>query len=105
MQIDAFGPLLPLLYINSGGIPEYCDGFGTMFNDKKDFEDKLSECIKSYETISQNIKHYPYSSEIMSEDFLNLFKKMVKNKEDYLDKRIITLNNSFISRKLYFFKK
>ena len=26
-----------------------------------------------------------------------------ENKEDYLDKRIITLNNSFISRKLYFF--
>jgi glycosyltransferase involved in cell wall biosynthesis len=104
-HIEAAQCGLPLLYINSGGIPEYCDGFGTMFNDKKDFEDKLSEAIKSYETISQNIQDYPYSAEIMSEDFLNLFNKMVENKKDYLDKRIITLNNSFISRKLYSFKR
>ena len=104
-HIEAAQCGLPLLFINSGGIPEYCDGFGTMFNDKKDFEDKLSEAIKSYETISQNIQDYPHSAEIMSEDFLNLFKKMVKNKEDYLEKRIITLNNSFISRKLYSFKR
>jgi len=104
-HIEAAQCGLPLLYINSGGIPEYCDGFGTMFNDKRDFEDKLSEAIKSYETISQNIQDYPYSAEIMSEDFLNLFNKMVENKKDYLDKRIITLNNSFISRKLYSFKR
>lgn len=104
-HIEAAQCGLPLLYINSGGIPEYCDGFGTMFNDQRDFEDKLSEAIKSYETISQNIRDYPYSAEIMSEDFLNLFNKMVENKKDYLDKRIITLNNSFISRKLYSFKR
>lgn len=104
-HIEAAQCGLPLLYINSGGIPEYCDGFGTMFNDQRDFEDKLSEAIKSYETISQNIQDYPYSAEIMSEDFLNLFNKMVENKKDYLDKRIITLNNSFISRKLYSFKR
>ena len=96
---------LPILYINSGGIPEYCNGYGVMFNDKNDFEDKLNESIKNYDSISIKVKDYPLSAELMSKDFLELFKKLVENKEKYISERIITLNNSLISRKLYSFKR
>ena len=44
---------MPILYINSGGIPEYCDGFGEKFN-PLNFETKLEEIIKNYEEFGKN---------------------------------------------------
>ena len=95
---------LPTLYINSGGIPEYCNGYGVMFNDKNDLEDKLTQAIENYEAISKKMRQYPFNAEIMSKDFMDLFESMIENKEEYLSERIITLNNSSILKKIYKFR-
>ena len=39
---------LPLLYIESGGIPEYCNGYGIEFNNEN-FIEKLSNMIDNYD--------------------------------------------------------
>ena len=96
---------LPLLYINSGGIPEYCDGFGVMFNNKNDFEEKLIKSINNYELISKKVENYPNSAEIMSKDYSDLFEKMIKNKEKYLSERKITLTKSYFGSKIFNFKR
>ena len=44
---------LPILYFDSGGIPEYCNGFGVSFND--DFENRLTEIIKNYDIYKEMI--------------------------------------------------
>ena len=37
---------LPLLFINSGGIVEYCKNYGIQFNGLDDFETSLNELVK-----------------------------------------------------------
>lgn len=50
---------LPLLYRNSGCMPEYCDGFGVMFNGPDDFETGLNTMMSDYGIWQERIQDYP----------------------------------------------
>ena len=90
---------LPLLYINSGGIPEYCDGFGLMF-DENNFEEKLNEIHSKYSEYKDAIQNYPHNSDKMSLEYLNLFKSLVDDKANIVINRktpnIINIVEKFI---------
>lgn len=98
-HIEAAQCGLPIMFVKSGGVPEYCDGFGLSFN-KQNFTDKLDEIIKNYKTYQNNMKKYPYNSEIMSEEFEKLFETMISKKEDYLKIRK-KYKSSFLDEKIY----
>lgn len=66
---------LPLLYIESGALPEYCDGYGLSFN-IQNFEEKLNEMIENFDLYLNKIKDYPYNSEQMCKEYLNVFEKV-----------------------------
>jgi hypothetical protein len=76
---------LPLLYRNSGALPEYCSGFGVMFEGVKDFEDKLKEIIEKYDYYFNRLKKYPYNSSLMCRKYEDIFLGLLK-KKDKLDK-------------------
>ena len=95
---------LPLLYINSGGIPEYCSGFGVIF-DKHNFEEKLEKLMYEYLKNLENMKNYPNSSIIMCTEFENLFIEMVKNKEKLLELRDQNIKISNFERFVYKLKR
>ena len=59
------------MYFNSGGIPEYCNGFGIEFED--DFSVRLFEIIENYEKYKEKLKDYPFSSESMCKEFFETF--------------------------------
>ena len=63
-HIEAAQCGLPILYRDSGGIPEYCDGFGVSFNDN--FIEKLQEIIDDYSKYKNRIKKYPVYHQKMS---------------------------------------
>tara|TARA_B100001559_G_C16503466_1_gene624576 strand:+ start:360 stop:1466 length:1107 start_codon:yes stop_codon:yes gene_type:complete len=93
---------LPLLYIESGGIPEFCNGFGVSFNDTN-FEIKLTEMIDNYRHFREKIKNYPQDSIKMSQEYLKLFSK-IKNENS--SKNINNLKNNLLIYKLKkYFKK
>ena len=73
-HIEAAQCGLPILYLNSGGIPEYCNGFGVKF--EEDFSDKLYEIIDNYDIYKEKLKNYPFSSEVMCKKFLILLIKL-----------------------------
>ena len=77
-HIEAAQCGLPILYFDSGGIPEYCDGFGVKFADN--FEDKLLEIVQSYEIYKEKLREYPYSSDVMCKEFFDTFKLIIDNK-------------------------
>ena len=77
-HIEAAQCGLPILYRDSGGIPEYCNGFGVNFDEN--FIDKLAEIINDYEFHKNKISEYPFSAEKMCADFIELFKELVNNK-------------------------
>ena len=70
-HIEAAQCGLPILYFNSGGIPEYCNGFGIEFED--DFSERLFEIIENYEKYKEKLKDYPFSSESMCKEFFETF--------------------------------
>ena len=96
-HIEAAQCGLPILYRDSGGIPEYCDGFGVSFNDN--FIEKLQEIIDDYSKYKNRIKKYPFSSKKMCDEFFDLFEKLLKSQK----KIEINFFQIFIS-KIYIYK-
>lgn len=109
-HIEAAQCGLPILYLNSGGIPEFCKGFGVEFNESN-FEEKLNEIIKRYFEIQKGMINYPHSSEKMCEEYLFEFIKLQNNKikitEDrnsklkyYKNKKIIFKTKLYLKKKV-----
>ena len=82
-HIEAAQCGLPILYLNSGGIPEYCEGFGVEFSNN--FEESLNKIISEYDLHKRNMKNYPFSSDSMCKEFLELFLNIQNNKEHVVD--------------------
>ena len=92
---------LPLLYINSGGIVEYCKNYGIQFKGLDDFETSLNELVKNYDLYFNKISNYPNNSNQMCFEYLNEFSsvldsgKPIKHKKSifqYIYKLIYDLN-------------
>jgi len=79
-HIEAAQCGLPVLYKNSGGIPEYCDGFGLSFNDT-DLAEKISLIKREYGAYLEELTRYPFNSEKMCDDFLSLFNRVIEKKQ------------------------
>ena len=77
---------LPLLFINSGGIPEYCNGYGIEFT-HENFIEKLQLIIDNYETHLKNMSYYPRNSEIMCQEFTEIFENLINNKNVIIENR------------------
>jgi len=91
---------LPILYINSGGMPEYCHDYGIEFN-INNLEIKLKEMMENYYTYVKKLDNYRFNSTAMSEEYEELFLQMVKNKENYFSKRTIDMKTSILKKFTY----
>jgi len=95
-HIEAAQCGLPILYIDSGGIPEYCDGFGLKFTNKN-FESRLEEFYENYSKFYNKMESYSFNSKKMCKQYFNLFQSLSKNnvqirfKKYLLIKKIIFL--------------
>ena len=101
---------LPLLFRNSGALPEYCKGFGVMFDGPEDLMDKLGELLKDYEYYFGKIDSYPYNSSFMCEKYEGLFLKLFEKRKFNLTRRrlkymiifikeiVILTKNRFLSK-------
>jgi len=95
---------LPILFIDSGGIPEYCEGYGVKFT-SNNLESQLEEMILNYEDYVELIKTYPHNSNKMGEDFLRIFELALRNKDNHLDNRNLQINKSKFRKFIYSIKK
>ena len=92
------------LYLNSGGIPEFCKGFGMSF-EKSEFFHKLEKIRTEYSKYSQNMKNYPFNSEKMSEEYYFSILKMLKDAEYMNDISLYKDNDLVTSKNLYILKR
>lgn len=84
---------LPLLYRNSGALPEYCNGFGVMFDGVYDLKEKLIKIIEEYDFLFDKMEWYPYNARNMCENYEKFILELPNN---------IKLGN-LIKRRLEFF--
>lgn len=97
-HIEAAQCGLPIMYIDSGGIPEYCQDYGVSFTNET-FVEKLEHVIDNYPAFVDQLKEYPFNSEKMCEEFYSLFKSSIKRKK----KMEVKVNLSLLGR-YYLFK-
>ena len=77
-HIEAAQCGLPILYKNSGGIPEYCAEYGLSFGEN--INDAINEMFKKYDKFRIKMADYPLSSEKMCSEFVDLFNKLFEDK-------------------------
>ncbi len=77
---------LPILYINSGALPEYCNDYGVMFN-INNFENSLDKIKKDYDLLFKNLDSYPYTFANAAEMYEKIFVESIKNKKNIYKNR------------------
>jgi hypothetical protein len=88
---------LPLLYRKSGCLPEYCGGFGIMFEGPEDFETALGKIIESYASLAPRMRAYPHTAAKTMAQYLALFEDLTARRAD------ITRNRRLLRDPLRFF--
>ena len=73
---------LPLLYINSGALPEYCAEYGLEF-DASNLPQKLIEMREKYKELAEKIKHYDHTGDKMAHEYLNLMKNLYSRRRQF----------------------
>jgi len=100
-HIEAAQCGLPIMYINSGGVGEYCNGFGIEYN-LSNFEEKLNKMIQDLEVQKLNIQKYPFSSEKMCNEYIDLFNDLLKKSDEIYQERN-TLKTNYFEKNIYKF--
>ena len=77
---------LPVLYVDSGGIPEYCKNYGLNYQ-IENLGDKLIELTKNYDLYQSRLTDYPFTGEEMCKNYLQLFKDLIVRKDTILKNR------------------
>lgn len=90
---------LPLLYRNSGALPEYCKGFGVMFDDSESFRRGLLRIKEEYFDFLKKMPDYPNDSDRMCKRFYDIFLDVQKNRDALLKPRKDKVYSSFIPKK------
>lgn len=91
---------LPLLYRNSGCLPEYCEGFGVMF-DENNFKSKLMEFYNSYNDFVMYMIRFPNTAEVMVKNYVKFFESLLE-KSQYIFERRELSKTSFTALRLNF---
>jgi hypothetical protein len=77
---------LPLFYRNSGCLPEYCEGFGVMF-DENDFESKLMEFRNTYSDYVIFMNNFPNTAEVMVNNYIKFFESLLEKSHFIIERR------------------
>ena len=77
---------LPLIYRNSGALPEYCDGFGIGFCDSF-FVEAIEQMMEKYKFFKNKINEYNNNSKNMTNQYFDLFEELLIKKDQIVYKR------------------
>ena len=82
---------LPILYRNSGCLPEYCAGFGESFAGD-DFVPALERMIANYDHWISAMPSYPHTAERMVAQYIALFEDLIARRREVLANRHLWRN-------------
>ena len=90
---------LPLLYLDSASMSEYCEGFGIGFT-KSSFSEKLDEMHMRYSAFVPTMHSFPWTADKMGDSFKSLFEEMLTKKSTYLSDRKLWKRPLLVARAL-----
>ena len=71
---------LPIIYRNSGCLPEYCSGYGVEFNSVSNFENSLNLMFEKYHTLKDTMPDFPNNSIKTNKEYIKLFEELYDNR-------------------------
>lgn len=71
---------LPILYRESGALPEYCAPYGIGFTEEN-FEKKLSEIRTRYSELRERLLEYPHTAQKMAREYFATLETVVFNRQ------------------------
>ena len=74
---------LPILFIHSGCLPEYCHGYGVSFTPET-FDEKLIEVIENYDYWASKMHDFPNTAKRMCDEYVTLFNNLTENRNSRL---------------------
>lgn len=72
---------LPVLFLNSGALPEYCNPYGIEFT-LINFEEKLLEMSECYHELREKVLSCPYTASWMSAQYEEILCQLVANRRE-----------------------
>ena len=72
---------LPVLYLKSGALPEYCEPYGIGFT-LINFEEKLLEMQERYPELREKVLECPYTGTWMASQYEELFLRLVAERRE-----------------------
>ena len=78
---------LPLLYRQSGCMPEYCEGFGVPFAGPEDFAQALERMIGGYAELGARMPQYPHTADAMTAQWIGLFERLLAERDAIVTRR------------------
>lgn len=96
---------LPLLYVNSGALPEFCKDYGVEFN-KNNFVEKLGFLTENYEYFKKKLENYQFKNSTQLKKYINLFESKPHKVSEtiyviYIKKFVYFLKYCFFGRLFY----
>lgn len=79
---------LPLIYRNSGALPEYCNGFGEIFEGADDIGMAIDGMIRNYNHWKSMMPIYTNTSSRMVGNYLSLFDRLLLCRDEIVAKRL-----------------
>jgi len=95
---------LPVLYLDSGCMKEYCEGFGLEYN-KINMKDKIFEIKNRYNEFKSKVLTYNINSDSMCKKYEKLFFNLIDKKNEILKLRKDLRINFFHKLKFYLDRK
>jgi hypothetical protein len=77
---------LPLLYRDSGSMPEYCQGYGLVLAGDR-LEATIEEMMKRYSFFRARMPDWPHKADAMATQWQHLFEQMLSHRQDLLHNR------------------
>lgn len=83
---------LPILYRRSGGLPEYCDGFGIAFDGPRDIDAAIGEMQAEYGAWRATLSNYGHTEIRMTREYLELFEELLARRDQIDAERLLWRN-------------
>lgn len=77
---------LPLLYLDSGPMKEYCEGFGISYEPESLYENIL-KMMEQHEYFSKRMKFFPHHGDRMCGEYYSLFCQLLDNRDWFISRR------------------
>ena len=78
---------LPIIFLNSGCMPEYCSDFGIGMSSSKDLEGALKDMRLHYLSYREKMRKFPNNATNMVANYIKLFDHLNQIRESLLERR------------------